>query len=321
MKLIIQIPCYNEEETIGLTLSTLPRKLDGIAVVEWLIIDDGSKDRTVDVARTHGVDHIVRLPHHEGLAWAFMSGLDACIKEGADIIVNMDADNQYSADDIPKLIDPILSGKAGLVVGSRPIKEIKHFSTSKKIFQRLGSLAVRLVSNTNVRDATSGFRAIRRDAAMRLKVFDKYTYTIETLIQTGQKGIVTTSVPIRINEDLRPSRLVKNIPKYILRSILTIIRIFMTYEPLRFFAIPGTISFVSGILLGLRFLFFYFAGNGSGHIQSVILSALLLGTGFFLIVIGFLADLISVNRKLLEDLDWKVQRIEEGLRKKGKGYE
>lgn len=317
-KLIIQIPCYNEEDTICVSLSSLPRKLDGIDVIEWLIVDDGSMDRTVEIALGLGVDHIVRLARNQGLAKAFTAGLEACVQKGADIIVTMDADNQYSADDIPKLIEPILSGKAEFVVGARPISEIEHFSNTKKILQRLGSLAVRLASKTDIHDAPSGFRALSRNAAMRLKVFDEYTYTLETVIQAGQKGMAITSVPIRTNEDLRPSRLVKNIPDYILRSILTITRIFMTYRPLRFFAVPGMISFGLGMLIGVRFLYFYFSGKGGGHVQSVILSALLLGTGFFLLVVGFLADLISVNRKMLENLDWKIQRMEEGLRRKGK---
>lgn len=313
MKLIIQIPCYNEEETLSAALSELPKELNGISKVEWLVIDDGSTDNTVEVAKSHGVNHIVRHTKNLGLARAFSTGLDKCIELGADIIVNTDADNQYCADDIPKLIGPILSGEAEMVVGARSIVDIKHFSTSKKLLQKIGSWVVRLASKTDIPDAPSGFRAISRNAAMQLNVFNEYTYTLETIIQAGQKGIVTVSVPIRTNKDLRPSRLVKSIPGYISRSIMIIIRIFMTYKPFKFFAIPGVTSFVLGFLIGLRFLYFYFTSGGSGHIQSIILAALLLGIGFFLTVIGLLADLISVNRKLLEKVDWHVQQLEERL--------
>jgi glycosyltransferase involved in cell wall biosynthesis len=310
-KLIIQIPCYNEEATLGITLSTLPRKIPGVDTVEWLIVDDGSTDRTVEVAKANKVDHIVRLPRNQGLAKAFVAGIDACIKAGADIIVNTDADNQYCADDIPKLIEPILSGHAEIVIGARPIEDIKHFSFIKKILQKIGSWVVRVASRTNIPDAPSGFRAMSREAAKRIHVFSDYTYTLETIIQAGQKNMAITSVPIRINEDLRPSRLVKSIPTYIRRSFLTIVRIFMTYNPFVFFAIPGSIAFITGFLIGIRFLVFYFTGSGRGHVQSVILSALLMGSGFFLTVIGLVADLISVNRKLLEKLDWRLRFIED----------
>ena len=316
MKLIIQIPCYNEEKTLSVTLNALPRQIKGIQEIEWLIINDGSTDRTVEVALAHGVDHIVSFTKNQGLARAFMAGLEASLRAGADIIVNTDADNQYCADDIPKLIEPILSGKADIVVGSRPIAEIEHFSPIKKILQKLGSWVVRVASKTDIPDAPSGFRAISRDAAMRLNVFNEYTYTLETIIQSGQKGMAIKSVPIRTNRDLRPSRLVKSISSYISQSILTIIRIFMTYRPLRFFAIPGVISFSLGMLISLRFLYFYLTGNGSGHIQSIVLAALLLGTGFFLCVVGLIADLIAVNRKLMEKLDWRVQQIEESFQEK-----
>lgn len=313
MKLIIQVPCYNEEETIGITLSDLPRRLPGVDVIEWLIIDDGSTDRTVEIALAHGADHIVRLPRNQGLARAFLSGLDACLKAGADIIVNTDADNQYCADDIPKLIEPIISGNAEIVVGARPIKEIKHFSLIKKALHKLGSQVVRLVSKTDIQDAPSGFRAMSRDAAMKLNVFNDYTYTLETIIQAGQKGMAITSVPIGINTDLRPSRLVKSIPDYITKSILTVFRIFMTYKPLRFFAIVGAVIFILGMLISLRFLYFYLAGSGRGHIQSLILSALLMGVGSFIVITGLLADLIAVNRKLLENIDWRIKKVEERL--------
>lgn len=308
MKLIIQIPCYNEEKTLGIALSALPRSLPGIDVVEWLVIDDGSSDQTVEVARSHGVDHIVRLPRNQGLARAFMSGLEASLKVGADITVNTDADNQYCADDIPKLIEPILAGKAEIVVGARPIDDMEHFSSVKKLLQKLGSAIVRIASRTEIPDAPSGFRAMSREAAMRLNVFNDYTYTLETIIQAGQKGIVITSVPVRTNRDLRPSRLVKSIPAYVRRSVLTILRIFMTYRPFRFFAVPGIISFAFGLMIGFRYLYYYVAGGGVGHIQSLILAALLLGNGFFLIIAGLLADLISVNRRLLEDIQYNLRK-------------
>jgi len=310
MKLIIQLPCYNEEATLGIALGALPREIPGVDKVEWLIIDDGSKDRTVEVAKECGVDHVVRLPRNQGLAKGFIAGLDACLKAGADIIVNTDADNQYCADDIPKLIEPILRGEAEIVVGARPIDEIEHFSPMKKALQKLGSWVVRIASKTDIPDAPSGFRAMSRKAAMQLNVFNEYTYTLETIIQAGQKNMAIVSVPVRTNSDLRPSRLVKSIPAYIRRSILTIIRIFMTYKPFRFFVVPGIISFVVGLLLGMRFLYHYLTGHGTGHIQSLILAALLMGTGFFLGVTGLLADLISVNRKLLEKIDWRVRQLE-----------
>ncbi len=313
-KLIIQIPCYNEEATLPITLAELPKQVQGIDVVEWLIIDDGSVDNTIEVAKKHGVHHVVKLPNNQGLARAFIAGLEACVKAGADIIVNTDADNQYSAKDIPKLVSPILEGKAEIVIGARPIAEIEHFSPLKKFLQQLGSFAVRKASNTNIPDAPSGFRAISRSAAMKLNVFNSYTYTLETIIQAGLKNMAITSVPIETNEMLRPSRLIKSIRVYIQRSIATIIRIFMTYKPFRFFAMPGAITFCCGFLIGLRFLIYYILGSGTGHIQSLILAGLLLGAGFFLFVIGLLSDLISVNRQLLEKIDWRVQNLEEHFR-------
>ena len=314
-KLIIQIPCYNEEEVLPTTLATLPRRLPGIDCIEWLVIDDGSTDQTALVAESNGVDHIIRFARNQGLSNSFKKGLEACVKEGADIIVNMDADNQYSADDLPKLIEPILSGKADIVIGTRPIWHTRHFSTTKKILQKLGSWVVRLASKTDIPDAPSGFRAMSREAAMRLNVFNEYTYTLETIIQAGQKGMAIMSVPVHTNADLRPSRLVKSIPGYVARSMLTIVRIFMTYQPFRFFAIPGMILFILGFLIGLRFIYFYLTDGGSGHIQSLILASLLMGMGFFLLIIGLVTDLIAVNRKLLEKLDWRTQKIEEALKK------
>ena len=310
MKLIIQIPCYNEASTLPRALAELPREAPGFDVVEWLIIDDGSADATSAVAREHGVDHVVRHTSNLGLARAFMTGLEECIKRGADVIVNTDADNQYDARDIPRLIEPILAGKAELVVGARPIEQIAHFSPVKKALQRAGSAVVRIVSRTSVPDAPSGFRAISRRAAMQLNVFNSYTYTLETIIQAGHKGIPVTSVPVRTNADLRPSRLVRSIPSYVRRSLVTIVRIFMTYKPAPFFGIPGLVALLIGLGLGLRFFVYYLLGAGEGHIQSVILAALLMGTGFFLVVIGLVTDLISVNRKLLSKFDWKLAQLD-----------
>lgn len=304
------MPCYNEELSLPVTLSHLPRNIPGVDIVEWLIIDDGSSDKTVDVALAHGVDHVVRLPSHQGLSKAFVAGIEASLEAGADIIVNTDADNQYCADDIPRLIEPILNGKAEIVIGARPIDNIDSFSPIKKLLQKIGSWVVRRASKTDIPDAPSGFRAISRTAAMQLNVFNEYTYTLETIIQAGQKNMAITWLPIRTNVVRRKSRLVKSIPFYIRQSMLTIIRIFMTYRPFLFFTFPGVVSFTMGFLIGLRFLYFYITGNGSGHIQSLILASILLGTGVFLSVIGLLADLISVNRKLLENINWRVQKME-----------
>lgn len=318
-KLIIQIPCFNEEESLPMTLKELPREMPGIDKVEWLIIDDGSTDRTVEVAKEHGVDHVVRLMRHQGLARAFMAGLQACIENEADIIVNTDADNQYYAGDIVKLVQPILEGKAEIVIGERPIDEIKHFSPVKKTFQRWGSWLVRKVSQTDIPDAPSGFRAISREAAMRIHVFSEYTYTIETIIQAGQHGMAIMSVPIKTNDFLRKSRLIHSLPAYLARSFDTIVRIFMTYKPYSFFMIPGAIFFTLGIVLGLRFLYFYFVTKtGYGHIQSLILSAVLLILGGLLIIVGLVADLISVNRKLLESVEYRLQRLDEKVNQLGK---
>jgi len=311
-KLIIQIPCYNEEDVLPTTLAALPREVPGVETVEWLVVDDGSTDRTAAVAKEAGVDHLIRFPRHQGLAKAYVAGLDAAVRAGADIIVNTDADNQYCADDTSKLIAPILAGEAEIVVGARPIKGSTHFSFRRRILQRLGSWVTRRISKTDIPDAPSGFRAVSRDAAMKIHVFNDYTYTIETIIQAGQKGMAITSVPIRTNETLRPSRLVKSAVGYINRQILTMLRIFMTYQPFRFFAIPGVILFVTGLLISMRFVYFYLTEGGAGHVQSLILSALLMGTGFFLAIVGLLADLISVNRKLLESLDWRLKRMESG---------
>jgi glycosyltransferase involved in cell wall biosynthesis len=310
-KVVIQIPCYNEEESLPVALAALPRALPGADVVEWLVVDDGSTDRTAEVAKAHGVDHLIRLSRHRGLADAFLAGLEGSLQAGADIIVNTDADNQYRADDIPKLIEPILDGRADLVIGARAIDSINHFSRTKKVFQRLGSWVTRVVSATDVHDAPSGFRAMSRDAAMRLHVFNGFTYTIETIIQAGQKGMAVVSVPISTNGDLRPSRLIKGLGRYMGRQILTMVRVFVTYKPFRFFAASGAALFGAGFLIGCRFLYYYISGDGAGHVQSLILAALLIGMGFFLLVVGLLADLLAVNRTLLEGLEWRLRRIEE----------
>lgn len=309
LKLIIQIPCYNEAGALAIALAALPREVPGFDAVEWLIIDDGSKDDTVAVARANGVDHVVRHTSNQGLARGFMTGLDSCLRLGADVIVNTDADNQYNADDIPVLTKPILERRADIVVGARPIETIKHFSPAKKLLQKLGSWVVRVASKTDIPDAPSGFRAMSRAAAQRLMVFNDYTYTLETIIQAGQKNMAITSVPIRVNGDLRPSRLVKSIPSYIKRSIVTIIRIFIIYRPFRFFGTIGAVLFGAGLLIGLRFLWKYLGGAGEGHVQSLILAALLLGMGFQTLLIAVVADLLAANRKLLEDVRFKTSAL------------
>lgn len=309
-KLIIQIPCYNEERTLETTLAALPRQLAGIDCIEWLVIDDGSKDRTVEVAKDNGVDHIIRFPTNQGLAKAFMAGLEASLKAGADIIVNTDADNQYCADDIPKLIQPILLGKAEIVVGARPICKTKQFSPTKKLLQKLGSWVVRLASKTNIPDAPSGFRAFSCEAALMLNVFNNYTYTLETIIQAGQKGMAITSVPIRTNPVLRPSRLVRSTPSYVVRSLFTILRIFMLYKPLRFFLLLGSVPFSLGVILGVRWLIFFWAGSERTRVPSLILTAILILIGFQLWMFGLVADLMSANRRLVEEVQLRMRRLD-----------
>ena len=309
VKLIIQIPCYNEEATLGVTLAELPQSLPGVDCVEWLIIDDGSLDRTVEVARACGVKHVVQFPYNQGLAKAFMAGVEASVRAGADIIVNTDADNQYCAADIPKLIVPILQGEADMVMGARPINDIPHFSPLKKRLQGFGSWVVRLASNTQIPDAPSGFRAFSREAALKFNVFNEYTYTLETIIQAGQRGMKVESVPVRTNGYLRPSRLVKSIPSYVQRSLFTILRIFMTYRPLRFFLFAGSVPFSLGFLLGVRWLILYFGGTPRSHVPSLILAAILMLIGFQLWILGLIADLLAVNRKILEDNQLHFRRL------------
>ncbi len=308
MKLIIQIPCYNEEGTLAIALAALPREVKGFDTVEWLIIDDGSTDNTAEVAKANGVDHIVRHTRNQGLAKGFMNGLEACLKLGADVIVNTDADNQYNAGDIPELTAPVVEGRADIVVGARPIATIEHFSPVKKMLQKLGSWVVRVASNTDIPDAPSGFRAMSRKAAQQLMVFSDYTYTLETIIQAGQKNMAIMSVPVQVNEDLRPSRLFKSIPVYIRRSIFTIIRIFAIYRPFRFFGSIGVALFLCGFAVGARFLWFYSQGTGDGHVQSLILAAVLLIMGFQTVLAAFLADLLAANRKLAEQIRTEVLR-------------
>jgi len=315
MKLIIQIPCLNEEASLPITVADLPKKIEGIDIIEYLIINDGSTDRTVEVAREIGVHHVVSFKSNRGLASAFKAGLDACLRLGADIIVNTDADNQYCGEDIAKLVAPILEGKSDIVIGERPIADIEHFSVLKKKLQRLGSWAVRVASNSEVPDAPSGFRAYSRDAAMRLNVVSAYTYTLETIIQAGLNNMAVQSVPIRTNAMLRKSRLFKSMFSYIRRSIGTIGRIFMLYKPLRTFLWIGFFFIFCGLLIGLRFLTYQFMGYGSGHIQSLILAAILFIIGTQSCFIGLLSDLISGNRKILEDIQYRVKHLDYDIRK------
>lgn len=309
MKLVIQIPCYNEEKTLAIALSELPKSIEGIDEIQVLVIDDGSTDKTVEVAKENGVEAFAILPNNLGLAKAFVAGLAKSLALGADIIVNTDADNQYCAADIEKLVRPILENSADIVIGSRPIENIKHFSLIKKALQKLGSGVMRFFSSTKIADATSGFRAFSRDAALQINVFDNYTYTLETIIQAKAKGLEIISVPVRVNPELRKSRLIKNNIDYIKRSTFTMIRMFIVYRPFRFFAIIGLLFLIPGLLLGFRFINFYFNGQGSGHIQSLILSAVLILTGVQIGLIAVLADLQSVNRKLLEDVQTRLKKF------------
>jgi glycosyltransferase involved in cell wall biosynthesis len=310
MKLIIQIPCFNEEKTLPQTVEDLPKIIDGIDTIEYLVVDDGSSDRTTEVARAIGVHHIVKQTQNKGLANAFKAGLDAGLKLGADIIVNTDADNQYQGQDIKDLVQPILAGKADIVIGARPIQSIEHFSRQKKRLQHWGSSVVRLASNTDVPDAPSGFRAYSRQAAMKINVINEYTYTLETIIQAGHRKDAITSVSIRTNPETRKSRLFKSMLSYVSRSAMTIVRAFMMYKPLVFFLTIGSILTLLGIGVVLRFLYFLFIGEGNGHIQSLVLASMFIVIGYQTILISLQSDVIAANRKILEDVQYHLKRME-----------
>jgi glycosyltransferase involved in cell wall biosynthesis len=309
-KLIIQIPCLNEAATLPATIADLPRRVPGIDVVEVLVIDDGSRDGTADVARRLGVDHVVRLRRNKGLAAAFMAGIDACVKQGADFIVNTDADNQYSGQEIPRLLDPLLRGEADIVIGDRNIAELRHMSWRKRQLQRLGSWVVRQVSNTSVPDTTSGFRAYTREAALRMTIVSEFSYTLESIIQAGKKRMAIAHVPVATNPRTRESRLFDSLASYVKRSAATIVRIYAMYEPLKVFTYLGVAVFFAGFVLGLRLVYYYFQGEAARHIASAIAAAVLMIVGFQVIVIGLLADVISANRKLLEDLLYRIRTLE-----------
>jgi glycosyltransferase involved in cell wall biosynthesis len=311
MKLIIQIPCFNEQDALPVALADLPREVPGFSLVEWLVINDGSSDETVEVARRLGVDHIVDLPYNHGLARAFLAGIEAAIRLGADVIVNTDADNQYVAADIPKLVQPILNYRADIVIGSRPIATIQHFSPIKKALQRLGSWTVRTLSGVDVDDAPSGFRAFSRDAALRLRVWNRYTYTLETLIQAGACGLRVSSVPIRVNPDLRPSRLVKSIGSYVRRSMYTIFRIFLLYRPQKFFNLLAILSLISSLVLFARWGYlnvFDYPVTGRLHLPSLIAGAILFGLATQMWLFGLFAELLATNRRLLEEIRLEQRR-------------
>lgn len=310
MKLIIQIPCLNEAETLEIALNDLPKQLDGIDTIEYLIINDGSSDNTVEIAKNWGVHHVVSFKQNKGLAKGFMAGLDACIRNGADIIVNTDADNQYNAADIQKLIDPILRGEADYVIGARPIDQTEHFSWIKKKLQHFGSWVVRKASNTDIPDAPSGFRAMSKDAALRLNVINDYTYTLETIVQAGREKIPIAWVPIRTNGELRPSRLFSSILGYVKKSMLTIVRAYMTYRPLYCFTVIASVPLIVGVAIGVRFLVFIARGTSAGHIQSLLLACTLIVIGFLTFVVGLLADVIGANRRILQDIQYRTRRAE-----------
>ena len=310
MKLIIQIPCLNEAETLEVALNDLPKHIDGVDTIEYLIINDGSRDDTVEVARRWGVNYVVHFGKNRGLAKGFMAGLDACLRNGADIIVNTDADNQYNGDDIETLVRPIIEGKSDIVIGARPIDQTEHFSPLKKKLQHLGSWVVRRASKSSIPDAPSGFRAFSREAALRLNVTNEYTYTLETIVQAGREKIPMDAVNIRTNGELRPSRLFHSMGSYIKKSILTILRTYVMYRPLTFFLILGCIPFTVGLILGIRFLIFFFQGDSAGHIQSLILASTLLMMGFMTWVVGILSDTIAGERKILEDVQYHARRAD-----------
>lgn len=316
MKLIIQIPCYNEANTLEVALNDLPKEISGIDVIEYLIINDGSSDNTVEVARNWGVNYIVDFKVNKGLAKGFMAGLDACLRNGADIIVNTDADNQYCGADIEKIVRPILDGKADIVIGERPIDQTEHFSWLKKKLQHLGSWVVRKASNTDIPDAPSGFRAYSREAALQMNVVNEYTYTLEQIVQAGRTKIAITSVPIHTNGELRPSRLFHSMFGYIKKSVLTIIRAYLMYKPLRFFSVLGCVPFAMGMILGIRFLFLLLKGGGQGNIQSLILCSMLILIAGMIWVIGLLADVIAANRKILQELQKRIRKLDYNSEKK-----
>ncbi len=310
MKLIVQIPCYNEEHTLPETVADIPRQIEGIDQVEVLIIDDGSRDRTVEVAREIGVDHIVHNKRNVGLARTFRKGIDACLVRGADIIVNTDGDNQYAGADIPKLVEPILAGRADMVIGDRQTDKVPHFSALKKLLQRLGSGVVRKLAGIWVPDTVSGFRAFSREAAIRLNVVSSFSYTIETVIQAGKRQLTVESVHIRTNPKTRDSRLFKSIPHFIQNSVGTMVRMYAMYQPLRVFFFLGAAMTLLGLLPILRFLLFYFTSGGAGHVQSLLLGSVLVILGFITFLVGLVADLISFNRQLLEMTLERVRRLE-----------
>lgn len=310
MKLIIQIPCYNEAQTLEIALNDLPKQIDGIDEIEYLIINDGSQDNTVEVAKNWGVHYVVNFKTNKGLAKGFMAGLDACLRNGADIIVNTDADNQYCGEDIEKLVRPIINGESDIVIGERPIDKTEHFSPLKKRLQHFGSWVVRKASKTDIPDAPSGFRAYSREAAMRMNVINEYTYTLETIVQAGRNKMACTSVPIRTNGELRPSRLFSSMFGYVKKSMLTIVRAFMMYRPLYFFSVIGSLISIVGIGLGVRFLYFLVIGQGNGHTQSLILASMMIILGVMTGIVGLQADIISGNRKLLEDIQYHVRKLD-----------
>ena len=311
-KLIIQIPCLNEAQTLPATLGDLPRSIPGIDAIETLVIDDGSRDGTADVARACGVDHIVRMRRNKGLAAAFAAGIDACLKSGADFIVNTDADNQYAGHEIPRLLDPLLRGEADICIGDRNIAEVRHMSWRKRQLQRLGSWVVRQVSNTTVPDTTSGFRAYTREAALRMHIVSEFSYTLETIIQAGKKRMAIAHVPVATNPRTRESRLFDSVFSYIKKSGATIVRIYAMYEPLKVFTYLGLTLFVIGMIPALRFLYVLVTAyvDRGQFMQSLILGAVFMIVGFQILLIGLLADVISANRKLLEDLVYRVRSLE-----------
>jgi len=309
VKLIVQIPCFNEAEQLPATLQDLPREVPGIDKVEWLIIDDGSTDATVEVARRHGVDHIVRLTNHKGLAEAFQAGLDACLKLGADVIVNTDADNQYQAAAIPELVRPVLAGQADLVIGDRNIETIAHFSRSKKRLQRLGSSVVRSVSHTTVPDVTSGFRAYNREAALQVQVVSKFTYTIETIIQAGKMLVSVDHVPVGTNPQVRTSRLFSSTWSYVRRNAVAIFLIYTMYEPLRVFLVAAAVAAAIGSVIWIRFIYYFFSEGGRGHVQSLILGATMLVIAVQLAALAVMADVLAAIRVLLLRTLERVRRV------------